>query len=111
MLSARVISRGALYLKIKVSVGQRKVLEDQGHDGWVLVRLLAPAQAADARRPPLAVVPVVDVSGSMAGPKLDAVKHALTRLIDHLVPSDFVGLVSFGDVANVVLPVTEVSQE
>src|SRR5215831_2647985 len=93
MLSARVISRGALYLKIKVSVGQRKVLEDQGHDGWVLVRLLAPAQAADARRPPLAVM------------------HALTRLIDHLVPSDFVGLVSFGDVANVVLPVTEVSQE
>jgi uncharacterized protein YegL len=98
-------------VKIKVLLGQQKVLADHGHDGWVLVRLLAPAQPADARRPPLAVLPVVDVSSSMEGPKLDAVKHALTQLIAHLVPSDFVGLVSFSGEARVILPITEVSQD
>jgi Ca-activated chloride channel family protein len=96
-------------MKIKITVGKKKVREHQGADAWVLVRLLAPAQAADARRPPLAIVPVVDVSGSMHGQKLDAVKHALSRLVDHLVPADYVGLVSFSDEARVVLPVTEVS--
>lgn len=96
-------------MKIKITVGMRKVRENQGADAWVLVRLLAPTQAADARRPPLAIVPVVDASGSMHGQKLDAVKHALSRLVDHLVPADYVGLVSFSDEARVVLPVTEVS--
>ncbi|MDQ2645989.1 MAG: VWA domain-containing protein [Myxococcota bacterium] len=97
-------------MKIKIVVGKKRVLENEGHDAHVLVRLLAPAARPGAVRPALAVVPVIDVSGSMAGGKLRAVKRALERLIDHLVPGDRVGLVSFSDDARVLLDLAEVSE-
>jgi uncharacterized protein YegL len=98
-------------MKIKITLGKHKVRANEGHDAWVLVRLMAPVQPANARRPPLSIVPCVDVSGSMEGAKLTAVKDALARLVEHLVPGDSVGLVSFSEEGRVIVPVTEVSQQ
>lgn len=50
-------------------------------------------------RPPLALAVAVDVSGSMDGGKLDAVKHALQVMIDQLRPEDSLALVAFDDSA------------
>jgi Ca-activated chloride channel family protein len=71
----------------------------------LLVQLRAPAPTAGGERPPLCIVPVVDVSGSMRGPKLAAVQQALQELARHLVPGDHVGLVAFGSEARTLLPV------
>lgn len=97
-------------MKIKVTLGRQKVVENVGHDSDVLVRLLAPALPPKARRPALGVVLALDVSASMTGEKLEAVKRAGAVLIDHLCPGDFVGIVCFSDRARIVLPVTEVSE-
>jgi Ca-activated chloride channel family protein len=51
------------------------------------------------------VIPVVDVSGSMAGAKLDKAKQSVQKLIDHLAPGDFCGVVAFStEVSTVAAP-------
>lgn len=55
-------------------------------------------------RPPLALSVAVDVSGSMSGPKIEAVRHALGVLVDQLGPDDRMALVAFDDRAWVESP-------
>jgi Ca-activated chloride channel family protein len=85
------------------------VAAGQGHDLDLLVQLRAPALPADRQRPPLCLVPVVDVSGSMNGAKLESVRYALERLVEHLVPGDYLGLVAFDSEVRTVAPLTEVT--
>jgi Ca-activated chloride channel homolog len=41
------------------------------------------------------IIPVLDVSGSMQGPKLEYVKQSMLKLIDHLKPGDYCALCTF----------------
>jgi Ca-activated chloride channel family protein len=60
---------------------------------------------AAERRPPANLVFVVDTSGSMAaGGRLEMVKAALAVLVDQLREDDTVAVVSYSDMARVVLP-------
>ncbi len=70
----------------------------------VLVELTAPEQPTDATRTPSTLVVVLDRSGSMAGPRLEQAKVALTTLIDQLDPHDRFGLVTFDQHTAVVVP-------
>ena len=71
----------------------------------VLLEMTAPPAAATfIERPAHTVVVVVDRSGSMSGRRLDAAKSALLNLIDRLDPKDRLGVVTFDDSAQVVLP-------
>ena len=63
-------------------------------DGYFMM-LLAPGQAADARRLRRDVVGVVDISGSMSGEKLDQAKAALQQLVATLRPGDRFRLIAF----------------
>jgi Ca-activated chloride channel family protein len=54
-------------------------------------------------RPPLHLVIALDVSGSMAGAPLDAVKQGLQQMLDHFKPGDRLSLVTFADDVKVVL--------
>lgn len=60
-------------------------------------------------RPPLNLSLVVDVSGSMADSKLDAVRTALGTLADQLREDDRVSLVAFSDSASLLLPAQPMS--
>lgn len=67
----------------------------------------------EQRRPSLAIVFIVDTSGSMAdvsgGPtKIELAKDAVVRSIDLLMPTDRVGVVGFDDRAAWVVPMTDV---
>jgi Ca-activated chloride channel family protein len=97
-------------MKIIARLSRSRVAEDQRHDLDLLVRLRAPAPPADRARPAVCVVPVVDVSGSMAGTKIAAVRRALLRLVDHLVPGDRIGLVAFDSQVTVPVPVVEATE-
>jgi|GEM_PF-6710404 len=97
-------------MKIKTILGKQKVVAGRGHNLDVLIRLQAPEPPAEAKRAPLALLPIVDVSGSMEGGKLDAVKKALLLLIDHLAPGDLAGLVIFDDKARAVVPLVELAE-
>ena len=68
----------------------------------VLVELTAPAQPVNADRAPSTLVVVLDRSGSMAGPRLEQAKAALTALVDQLDPHDRFGLVTFDQHPTVV---------
>jgi Ca-activated chloride channel homolog len=57
-----------------------------------------------AERKPVVLTLVVDVSGSMAGDKLELVKRGLRTLLDALRPDDRVALVVFSDVARLAAP-------
>ena len=78
-----------------------KVRFDQEKDVHAVISLTAPKVDWQAKRASIAVLPVIDISGSMgdqAGPegsKLDYVKKSLYKLIDHLQPGDWMGLVTF----------------
>jgi Ca-activated chloride channel family protein len=71
----------------------------------VLLQLTAPATEPAHRRPPTALVVVVDRSGSMAGERLHGAQRALSGLVDRLDPEDSFGLVVFDDTVDVVVPV------
>jgi Ca-activated chloride channel family protein len=66
---------------------------DQENTGHLVVSLTAPA--IQAARPRICILPVIDVSGSMAGAKLDYAKKSVLKLIDHLAPGDYAGLIAF----------------
>jgi Ca-activated chloride channel homolog len=70
----------------------------------LMLDLLAPATEAAVARPPATLQVVLDRSGSMAGERLDVAKHALILLIDRLDAHDRLGVVSFDDTVDVVVP-------
>ena len=76
----------------------------------VMLELVAPAadDSAAAERPEHTAVVVLDRSGSMAGPRLDAAKRALLSLVDRLDDRDRFGLVTFDDEAEVAIPAGKV---
>jgi len=68
----------------------------------VQIGLNTPIDPATLERPPLDLVLAIDVSGSMAGGPLEAVKEGLVRMLDHLEAGDRVTLVTYSDEATIV---------
>jgi Ca-activated chloride channel family protein len=56
---------------------------------------------------PVATVFVVDVSGSMAGSRLNAVRDAMLSAREFITPETSVGVVEFSDIATLRLPIAE----
>lgn len=75
----------------------------------LVVTLTAPPTDAAARRPPVCVIPVIDVSGSMHGEKLHRARLSVLKLIDHLGPQDRCGVIAFSSHVRVVAPPEEMS--
>jgi Ca-activated chloride channel family protein len=83
----------------------QKIRFDRPQDLHLVVELRAPSLDWQRRRPPVCVLPVIDVSGSMQGAKLRYAKQSVMKLVDHLAPGDFCGLVTFtGEVATRAAP-------
>ena len=68
------------------------------------VTLEAPHVEWEATRPPVCVIPVIDVSGSMEGAKLEKAKLSVQKLIDQLAPGDRCGIVTFATEVTTVAP-------
>lgn len=67
----------------------------QDNNPHLVVTLKAPTLDWMQKRPQLCVVPVIDLSGSMAGSKLTYAKESLLKLVDQLQDGDIAGLVAF----------------
>jgi len=81
-------------------------------DPRTLLFELAGADAPAAALPsPIAVMLALDVSGSMSGPKLEAVREAAIRVIGGLKEDDLLGLCAFDEEARLLLPVTAMNAE
>lgn len=66
---------------------------------------------ANTPQSPIAVMLAVDVSGSMSGEKLDAVREAAARVVSGLGDGDLLGLCSFDEEARLLLPVTAMNAD
>jgi Ca-activated chloride channel family protein len=97
-------------MKTTVQLTYEKVRFDEAKDVHLVVSLAAPHLDAAAPRPPVCVIPVVDVSGSMSGEKLHFAKQSVMKLVDHLAPGDFCGVVVFSTQVETLAPPAEMTQ-
>jgi Ca-activated chloride channel family protein len=97
-------------MKTTAQLTHEKVRFDEAKNVHLVVSLAAPHLDAAAPRPPVCVIPVLDVSGSMAGEKLHFAKQSVMKLVDHLAPGDFCGVVVFSTEVETLLPPAEMTQ-
>lgn len=97
-------------MKTNARLTHDKVRFDEGKDLHLVLTLEAPRIDWQGRRPPICVIPVIDVSGSMDGEKLHYAKLSVMKLIDHLAPGDFCGVVTFTDEVQTIAPPLEMTQ-
>eukprot|EP00732_Lithocolla_globosa_P004086 Lithocolla_globosa_v1_NODE_3572_length_1634_cov_15.932869.p1 type:complete len:453 gc:universal NODE_3572_length_1634_cov_15.932869:1362-4(-) len=60
-----------------------------------LLNLVAPISQDESKRAPIDIVCVIDVSGSMAGQKLNLIKKTMKFLVDQLDSNDQLGIVCY----------------
>ena len=89
-------------MKIDARLTFEKVRFDQDFDAHLVISLMAPSPEGELKRPRICIIPVIDVSPSMAGEKIAYAKRSVEKLIDHLSPTDYCGLVQFSGRAEVI---------
>lgn len=97
-------------LDLKARLTFDAVQFDKDNTAHLVVSLKAPKIDWQAKRPRVCIVPVLDISPSMEGQKIQYAKQSIMKLIDHLQPGDFCGLVAFGGSVEVVAKPREVTQ-
>ena len=68
-------------MKTTARLTHDKVRFDEGKDLHLVLTLEAPRIDWQKRRPPVCIIPVIDVSGSMAGDKLHFAKLSVMKLV------------------------------
>ncbi len=82
-------------MKLDVRSTFAQIRFDQEKDAHVVVSLTAPSLDESTPRPAICIIPCIDISGSMSGSKIDFAKRSVLKLIDHLKPTDYCGVVAF----------------
>ena len=81
------------------------LLDQEPHVQGYVVRALLRIEGeapSNANRTPLNLAIVLDRSGSMHGPKLEAARDAAALLVQRLAPEDVVNVVAYDDVVNTI---------
>ena len=82
-------------MEIQARFAHEKINHTVDTDEHLVLSITAPTLDWVKQRPKLCVLPVIDLSGSMRGPKLEYAKRSLLKLIEHLAPGDLCGLYGF----------------
>ena len=98
-------------MKLTAKLAKKMYDFNKDSETHLLVELEAPKVELTEERSPICVIPILDISGSMAGDKLDYLQKACRKLIDHLAPGDYMGVVAYDSAVYEVAPVREVTQE
>ena len=75
------------------------------------ITIRAPRAVRESARPRISLAVVLDVSGSMAGARIDDAKAAARHVIDELGDSDRFALISFSTRAELLLPMTDATAD
>src|SRR5215470_8736342 len=98
----RVAHTPALHLHCQVG-RPRMAVSPAGQLAYVLATVQA-TDAIQAVRFPLNFCFVLDTSGSMSGKKIEAVRTAVSLLVNQMLPDDIVSVVSFSGNGQVIVP-------
>lgn len=105
----RVAHHPALHLHCQVG-RQRMAVSPAGQLAYVLATVQA-TDAIQAVRFPLNFCFVLDTSGSMSGKKIEAVRTAVSLLVNQMLPDDIVSVVSFSGNGKVMVPAQPASNK
>lgn len=97
-------------MKLSAKLAKTKYDHNKDNITHLLIELEAPKIEWKKERAPICVIPVLDVSGSMFGHKIDYLQKACRKFLDHLCPGDFVGLVAFDSNVYEISPIVEITQ-
>ena len=97
-------------MKIQARLTFDTVPFNKNTDAHLVVSLKAPKIDWQAKRPHVCIIPIIDISPSMEGQKMEYAKQSVLKLIDNLQPGDFCGIVAFGGEVFVVSKPVEVTQ-
>ena len=98
-------------LQLHCQVGRpRMAVASAGQLAYVLATVQA-SDAAPSARFPLNFCFVLDTSGSMSGKKIEAVRTAVSMLVDQMLPDDVVSVVSFSGNGKVIVPAQPASNK
>lgn len=98
-------------MKLSAQFDYSQVDHQKDNTVHLLLSVEAPAIDWVAQRSRICVLPVVDVSGSMSGAKLDYAKQACKKLVEQLKVGDYCGLITFESAVRVVVKPAEVTPE
>ena len=101
-------------MKVDAKLTFETIRHDQDTDAHLVLSLTAPPIEAQLKRPALCIIPLVDVSPSMfegTGQKIAYAKKSVEKLIEHLGPDDYCGLVQFSMDAQVLQRPVKVTAE
>ncbi len=93
----------------QVALSQGAVATEGSRTVYAEVELVAKSVGGDRAAPPVAIAVVLDVSGSMAGAKLEEAKRAVIELLGRMRPTDRVAVVAYSDEARTLVPLDTVS--
>ena len=82
-------------MKIEARPTFAQIRFDQEKEAHVVLSLTAPALDDATPRASVCIIPCIDISGSMSGPKLEFAKKSAMKLVEHLRPTDYCGVVAF----------------
>lgn len=102
---------GKPVLNVFIDADRARVPPDTMSRVHLVAETRAVAEGIERDRPPLSLLFVLDVSGSMAGPPLEHVVQSIDRMVGLLEPSDKVGVVAFSDNATEVVNLQPVTSE
>lgn len=93
--------------------GRRGLIRDPSGRESVLERVLPVdlVQPSEKEEPPVAIVLVIDRSGSMVGEKLEYAKQAARAVVDKLTPRDEVGVIAFDARFEWIVPLRAVDEK
>jgi len=97
-------------MKIDARLTFEKINFQAVKDAHLVLSLTAPSRPDD-QRPHLCIGLCIDVSGSMSGPKLDYAKKSALKVVEHLKPGDYCGVVAFGSNVDVAMAPTKITGE
>lgn len=97
-------------MRVSTKLAKNQYTYNKDNITHLLVELTAPKVEWYKDRAPICVVPVLDVSGSMFGSKLDYVKKACRKLVDNLSANDFAGIVAYDSSVYEVAKIGEITQ-
>lgn len=97
-------------MKIETYLDYKAILSNQSFPVHLALRLEAPE--LDAKRTkPIALSLVIDASGSMQGPPIEAAKEAARVVVRNLRKNDWLSIVVFDDTALAVVPMQTVGKQ
>jgi Ca-activated chloride channel family protein len=91
-----------------IALTQGAVLAGGTREVFAEVRVTAKQVAGDTRREPVALAVALDVSGSMAGEKIDQARRAVHELAARMHPEDRLAIVVYNDSAQLLQPLAPV---